>query len=303
MATLVPHVYPHLAPGFPPYAIGARLPRTALGRAAVAAHRPAESRAGSSRAGAVQRVPRAARPGAAAVGAHGLSRALALVATLPQLEYPRAWPAWAARRRAADVGAAGRAGRAAAGRRPGRARRAVDRAGSASTGCCARRSPGLARRARAGDRDLERARAGRRRSPCRANAVLVPWLSYSQTMPALRRGRLPRRPRDAGARARLRLPGRRLPGGRRHGRERRAGATGPALGVRLPRRLRDAARRAAAVRRALREPAAARARRARSPAGWPPTTAGRARSRSWKHGRMRELTLHARADRLSSRPS
>src|SRR6185503_21055044 len=34
VATLVPHVYPDLAPGFPPYAIGARLPRTALGRAA-----------------------------------------------------------------------------------------------------------------------------------------------------------------------------------------------------------------------------------------------------------------------------
>jgi len=32
VATLVPHVYPDLAPGFPPYAIGARLPRTVVGR-------------------------------------------------------------------------------------------------------------------------------------------------------------------------------------------------------------------------------------------------------------------------------
>ncbi len=31
IATLVPHVYPVAAPGFPPYAFGARLPRTALG--------------------------------------------------------------------------------------------------------------------------------------------------------------------------------------------------------------------------------------------------------------------------------
>ena len=31
VATLVPHVYPVGAPGFPPYALGARLPRTRLG--------------------------------------------------------------------------------------------------------------------------------------------------------------------------------------------------------------------------------------------------------------------------------
>ena len=31
VATLVPHVHPQLPPGFPPYAIGARLPRTAVG--------------------------------------------------------------------------------------------------------------------------------------------------------------------------------------------------------------------------------------------------------------------------------
>ncbi len=31
VATLIPHVYPEGAPGFPPYAFGARLPRTALG--------------------------------------------------------------------------------------------------------------------------------------------------------------------------------------------------------------------------------------------------------------------------------
>ena len=31
VATLIPHVYPHMAPGFPIYSIGARLPRTRLG--------------------------------------------------------------------------------------------------------------------------------------------------------------------------------------------------------------------------------------------------------------------------------
>ena len=32
VATLIPHLYPVSAPGFPPYALGARLPRTAVGR-------------------------------------------------------------------------------------------------------------------------------------------------------------------------------------------------------------------------------------------------------------------------------
>src|SRR3954470_10924505 len=32
VATLIPHVFPMGAPGFPPYALGARLPRTAAGR-------------------------------------------------------------------------------------------------------------------------------------------------------------------------------------------------------------------------------------------------------------------------------
>src|SRR5947209_10437148 len=32
VATLVPHVFPPGAPGFPPYSLGARLPRTAAGR-------------------------------------------------------------------------------------------------------------------------------------------------------------------------------------------------------------------------------------------------------------------------------
>ena len=81
VATLVPHVYPYLAPGFPPYSIGARLPRTRLGRAAVAATRPAlvarGARAGPRR---VQRVPRAGSGCRRCRGVHtGLSRALTMV--------------------------------------------------------------------------------------------------------------------------------------------------------------------------------------------------------------------------------
>jgi len=94
VATLVPHIHPYAAPGFPPYALGARLPRTPLG---VALWRRAEP--------AVQRALHAGRrqlnssrqelglPPLPYVHT-GLSRELTLVATLPQLEYPRRWPAW-----------------------------------------------------------------------------------------------------------------------------------------------------------------------------------------------------------------
>ena len=146
-----------------------------------------------------------------------------------------------ARRRPADVGAADRRRRAAAGRRAARARRAVDRAGP--------RAPAAARRAARASptRPCACSRPGtaacrRARCRCPTNARLVEWVSYSRTMPALRRRRLPRRPRHARARARLRLRRRRLPGRRRHERERRA----PGLGRRGRARaaaLRHAARR------------------------------------------------------------
>jgi UDP:flavonoid glycosyltransferase YjiC (YdhE family) len=92
-ATLIPHIYPVVEPGLPFFAIGLRAPRTALG------HR-------AWRAG--QRVLRAglehgrrdlnrqrARLGLAPLDRFhgGISPDLALVATFPQLEYPRRWPA------------------------------------------------------------------------------------------------------------------------------------------------------------------------------------------------------------------
>lgn len=91
-ATLVPHVYPHGEPDFPIYSLGARLPRTAGGRRLWrAAQRPVDR--GLER-GRVELNETRARLGLPALShVHGgISRQLALVATFPQLEYPRAWP-------------------------------------------------------------------------------------------------------------------------------------------------------------------------------------------------------------------
>ena len=88
-ATLVPHVLPTSEPGLPPYSVGARLPRTRLGSAGWSLAGPILSR-GQERGrrelnGARERV------GLPPLGhVHGgISRQLAIVATYPQLEYPR----------------------------------------------------------------------------------------------------------------------------------------------------------------------------------------------------------------------
>ena len=88
-ATLVPHVMPIPEPGFPVYSTGARRPRSAAGAAAWRALDPLV-RVGVERGreelnGARERV------GLPALDhLHGgISRSLALVATFPQLEYPR----------------------------------------------------------------------------------------------------------------------------------------------------------------------------------------------------------------------
>lgn len=90
-ATLIPHVHPQQEPGFPIYSLGARLPRTGLGRAFWRrAHRPVQN--GVER-GRVELNRTRERLGLAPLshGHGGTSRQLALVATFPQLEYPRAW--------------------------------------------------------------------------------------------------------------------------------------------------------------------------------------------------------------------
>jgi MGT family glycosyltransferase len=94
VATLVPHVFPQLPPGFPPYSIGARLPRTAVGRALW--RRTDRLVAKGLEQGRREYNDCRERLGLPPLPwVHtGLSRGLTLVATLPQLEYPRDWPSW-----------------------------------------------------------------------------------------------------------------------------------------------------------------------------------------------------------------
>ena len=94
--TLIPHVLPTSGPGFPPYSAGARLPRSAAGRTLWSALRPllslAERRGREELNGCRERL---GLPPLDHVHG-GISRRLALVATFPQLEYPRSpWPDWA----------------------------------------------------------------------------------------------------------------------------------------------------------------------------------------------------------------
>ncbi len=93
VATLVPHLYPVAAPGFPPYATGARLPRSATGRRLWQLfERPLEFglRRGRDDLNAVRH-----ELGLAPIDRlhGGLSPALCIVGTFPALEYPRDWPA------------------------------------------------------------------------------------------------------------------------------------------------------------------------------------------------------------------
>jgi UDP:flavonoid glycosyltransferase YjiC (YdhE family) len=90
--TLVPHVLPMGEPGFPVYAVGAVYPRTALGRRLWRSTRPLLMR--GEQQGRTELNETRARVGLGALEhVHGgTSRQLALVATLPQLEYPRSVP-------------------------------------------------------------------------------------------------------------------------------------------------------------------------------------------------------------------
>jgi UDP:flavonoid glycosyltransferase YjiC (YdhE family) len=184
VATLVPHVFPALAPGFPIYSIGARLPRTRVGR-------ELWRRLGdrfvtpSLELGRDQLNESRRRLGLPPLPyVHtGLSRSLTLVATMPELEYPRAWPAWT--------------------------RVVGPLLWEPTEGAQVEPPPGdgpvvLIAPSTAQDREhvlLRAALAGLADEPVRviatwnrrepdppvavpANAVLVPWLSYSQTMPS-----------------------------------------------------------------------------------------------------------------------
>ena len=92
VATLVPHVHPVSDRGFPAYSLGARMPRTAAGRAMWRGlERVSQRGLEQGRAELTETRRRLGLPPLAHVHG-GISRSLALVATFPQLEYPRAWP-------------------------------------------------------------------------------------------------------------------------------------------------------------------------------------------------------------------
>lgn len=94
-ATLIPHVFPEAGPGFPIYSFGALLPRTALGRAFwERAHLPVRRGLQSGRLALNRTRAQIGLPPLDHVHG-GTSRELALVATFPQLEYPRPWPSHA----------------------------------------------------------------------------------------------------------------------------------------------------------------------------------------------------------------
>jgi UDP:flavonoid glycosyltransferase YjiC (YdhE family) len=92
-ATLIPHVYPHVEPHFPIYSLGARMPSTRFGRALWRRMQAPVNRG-------LERGRRELNETRVRLGLReldrvhgGISSELALVATFPQLEYPRQWPA------------------------------------------------------------------------------------------------------------------------------------------------------------------------------------------------------------------
>lgn len=91
-ATLIPHVYPVQEPGQPIYSLGFWPARTPLGRAGWRAMMPVLE--GGLRQGRDEMNVTRERLGLAPLERFhgGISELLALVATFPQLEYPRAWP-------------------------------------------------------------------------------------------------------------------------------------------------------------------------------------------------------------------
>jgi UDP:flavonoid glycosyltransferase YjiC (YdhE family) len=94
-ATLIPHVYPDNEPDAPIYSLGARLPRTAVGRAMWRCAQGPIHRGIERGRIELNETRKRLGLGPLAYGHGGTSRELALVATFPQLEYPRAWPPWA----------------------------------------------------------------------------------------------------------------------------------------------------------------------------------------------------------------
>jgi UDP:flavonoid glycosyltransferase YjiC (YdhE family) len=91
VGTLIPHVHPAPGPGFPPYSLGARLPRTDAGRRLWSGLEvPLET--GLRRGRAELNATRSTLGLAPVTRLYGgLSDRLCMVGTFPQLEYPRTW--------------------------------------------------------------------------------------------------------------------------------------------------------------------------------------------------------------------
>ena len=292
VGTVIPHLDPRMPPGSAPYSCGARLPRTRAGRALWRGADPLLRHGlqlGRSQLNETRR--RLGLPALERVHG-GISDALALVATFPQLEYPRAWPAgthvvgplmWEPP--APDV------------ELPPGDEPLVLIAPSTSQDpgrrCCARALEGLA------ELPVRVLASANRQIPpvaVPANARLVDWVSYSRTMPACDARRLPRRARHRRARARQRLRRRDRAGGGRHERER--GARG--LGGR-----RRAA--AAAARRRARAGARGRARaRTAASCAWARAGCRRGRRATTAPARAADLVeafaAGARSARVSRAP-
>ncbi|MBN9623625.1 MAG: hypothetical protein J0H06_11850 [Actinobacteria bacterium] len=93
LATLIPHIYPVVEPGLPFFAVGLRAPRTPVGRAVwKAGQRAPDVGLEHGRRDLNDQRERLGLPPLDYFHG-GISPDLALVATYPQLEYPRAWPA------------------------------------------------------------------------------------------------------------------------------------------------------------------------------------------------------------------
>ncbi len=181
LATLIPHVHPAAGPGFPPYSLGARLPRTAIGRRLWRVTDPLVTGGLEQGRRELNETRRRLGLGPLERFHGGLSEQLCLVATFPQLEYPRPWRAhehvigpllWEPASDATEL---------PAGEGP-----LVVVAPSTSQD----REHRLLRAALAGLRDLPvrvlatwNRRAPERPLPEAPNALVLDWITYSRTMP------------------------------------------------------------------------------------------------------------------------
>ena len=183
LATLVPHVHPFVGDGHPIYSIGARLPRTEAGRALWrwGNRRFVQSSLEEGRDQYNETRRRLGLPPLPWVHT-ALSRELTMVGTLPQLEYPRAWAPWARVVGPLQWEPPGERVEPPPGRGP-----VVLVAPSTSQDP----EQTLLRAALAGLADapvrvIASTNGREPREPVAVpdNAVLVPWVSYSKTMPS-----------------------------------------------------------------------------------------------------------------------